>query len=289
MSRPIAILLSCSLAGLIAATAVYVFVPPIYESRAKLLVRYIVARSPIDGVDDTVILTKRSKETDGIIATEVDIITSTELMRTVGEAIGAKRILAAAGNNNAVDATHVLRKGLNVSTPKGRNVIFASYRSRDPELAPMVLGELINHYFTRHIALHRSAGSFDFVTMQAERVQAQTKEIEKELQRLRSEVVDPSDAERKSDIEMQVLKLDEKLRANRARQSDHDKTLEQARIDELLDPSKIPNISVLQKPSAPVKITRARDKAVFAVAGAGVGLGIVLSLLSAWRSSRSGT
>jgi uncharacterized protein involved in exopolysaccharide biosynthesis len=41
-------------AGLLIAGAIYLFVPPIYESEAKLLVRYVVEHSAVDGVDSQI-------------------------------------------------------------------------------------------------------------------------------------------------------------------------------------------------------------------------------------------
>src|SRR5260370_15587473 len=57
-------------------------------------------------------------------------------------------------------------------------------------------------------------------------------------------------------------------------------SLDKARIDEALDPSKIPNISAVQQPSSPIKVTKARDKLALGLAGGGFALGIVLSLLN---------
>ena len=41
----------CAAAGLIAATVAYFLVPPLYESQAKLLVRYVVEKSAVDSMD----------------------------------------------------------------------------------------------------------------------------------------------------------------------------------------------------------------------------------------------
>ena len=40
-----------AIAGIAAAAAVFFFFPPVYESRAKLLVRYVVERSAVDAID----------------------------------------------------------------------------------------------------------------------------------------------------------------------------------------------------------------------------------------------
>jgi polysaccharide biosynthesis transport protein len=54
-------------------------------------------------------------------------------------------------------------------------------------------------------------------------------------------------------------------------------SLEKARIDETLDPSRMPNISVVQTPSPAVRVKRNVAKAILGIAGGGlaVGLGIV--------------
>ena len=56
-------------------------------------------------------------------------------------------------------------------------------------------------------------------------------------------------------------------------------TLEKARVDEALDPSKIPNISAVQRPSPPMLVTKTRDKIMLGLAVGGLGVSVVLSLL----------
>jgi succinoglycan biosynthesis transport protein ExoP len=56
-------------------------------------------------------------------------------------------------------------------------------------------------------------------------------------------------------------------------------SLEKARIDEALDPSKMPNISAVQRPSPPVLESKTRNKITLALAGGGLALGFALVLL----------
>jgi uncharacterized protein involved in exopolysaccharide biosynthesis/Mrp family chromosome partitioning ATPase len=56
-------------------------------------------------------------------------------------------------------------------------------------------------------------------------------------------------------------------------------SLEKARVDEALDPSKMPNISAVQRPSPPTLDTKRRDKISLAIAAGGIALGIALALL----------
>jgi uncharacterized protein involved in exopolysaccharide biosynthesis len=43
----------CAAVGIIAAATVYFLYPPIYESQAKLLVRYVLERSGVDPIEGT--------------------------------------------------------------------------------------------------------------------------------------------------------------------------------------------------------------------------------------------
>ena len=56
-------------------------------------------------------------------------------------------------------------------------------------------------------------------------------------------------------------------------------SLEKARIDEALDPSKMPNISAVQRPSPPALDTKTRDKIALLLAGGGIALGLAFALL----------
>src|SRR5436853_3978795 len=43
----------CAVVGIIAAAAFYFFYAPVYESQAKLLVRYVLERSAVDSIEST--------------------------------------------------------------------------------------------------------------------------------------------------------------------------------------------------------------------------------------------
>jgi hypothetical protein len=54
---------------------------------------------------------------------------------------------------------------------KGSDVILVSYTDADPQLARLVLQELLSRYFVKHLEVHRSAGAFDFVSQQTDQVE----------------------------------------------------------------------------------------------------------------------
>jgi len=64
-------------------------------------------------------------------------------------------------------------------------------------------------------------------------------------------------------------------------------SLEKARIDETLDPTKIPNISIVQNPSAPMRSIDAKTrKLILGIAASGIGAGLMLAFLIEWVVDR---
>src|SRR5213083_3180596 len=82
----------CALLGIIAAAAFYFLYPPVYESNARLLVRYVLERSAVDPIDNTNGPNGTGKTTDSIIDAEVQILTSWDLAAQVADTIGPKRL-----------------------------------------------------------------------------------------------------------------------------------------------------------------------------------------------------
>lgn len=88
-------------------------------------------------------------------------------------------------------------------------------------------------------------------------------------------------AERLSKHGPQIAQLERDKEMEEANYKYFQASLEKARIDEALDPSKIPNISVVQKPSpAPINIT-AHLKYALALAGGGIASGLAFAFLTA--------
>ena len=179
-------ILLLALAGIAAAAAVYLLLPPVYETSAKLLVRYVLERSAIDSVDSKDGATGL-RSNDGIINSEVEILTSWDLASDVAEAVGVERLAPKTeGPSTKAGAAGNVSAGLTVSALKGSNVISVSFRHRDPEIASLVLSELLNRYFTKHLEVHRSVGAFDFVTQQTDQVRGRLRQTEEELKIFKS-------------------------------------------------------------------------------------------------------
>jgi uncharacterized protein involved in exopolysaccharide biosynthesis/Mrp family chromosome partitioning ATPase len=343
----------CALLGIIAAAAFYFLYPPLYESEARLLVRYVLERSAVDPIDANR-PNVTGKTTDSIIDAEVQILTSWDLALQVADAIGPKRLRAP--SKEAATSSIIL--GLQVTAAKGSDVIFISYKDRSPEMATLVLQELLSRYFVKHLEVHRSAGAFDFVSQQTDQVRTRLNQTEDALKSLRDktgivslkdgstaltgeaaktqEDLNAAEAElaegkalvtqtaetkskkwksqpsekspesakarvagieakveilksrlhdvqqrikQLSELTPQIVELERKRELDEANYKYFAESLEKARIDEALDPSKMPNISAVQRPSPPVLETKKRYKITLALAGGGLALGFALALL----------
>src|SRR5439155_20365150 len=82
-----------------------------------------------------------------------------------------------------------------------------------------------------------------------------------------------------SELAPQIEDLERKKEMDETNYKYFAASLEKARVDEALDPSKMPNISAVQRPSPPVLANKTRDKVALALAGGGIALGVALALL----------
>src|SRR5437588_8227242 len=172
--------------GMVGAGAVFYEWPPLYESDAKLLVRYLIERTTVDNVDATKAPGSYASSNDTIIEAEMEILSSWDLAVQTAEAVGPKRILPNyQGTASKEAAAKTIASGLSLRTEKGSNILFVSYKNRDPELTTVVLNELVNRYFNKHLEVHRSAGAFDFVTQQTDQVRSRLNQTEDALRDLK--------------------------------------------------------------------------------------------------------
>jgi uncharacterized protein involved in exopolysaccharide biosynthesis/Mrp family chromosome partitioning ATPase len=367
-------IVGCAAVGIIAAAAVYFLYPPSYESQAKLLVRYVLERSGVDPIDGA---NSAAATNDMVIGAEIEILTSWDLAVQVAQALGPQRLLPPARDlfsrlvqaiglkqpsaaATESEAASTISSGLKVISSKGSNIIFVSYKNHDPQMATLVLQELLSRYFVKHLEVHRSAGAFDFVTQQTDQVRAHLNQTEGALKSLRDktgivslkegsealtaeaaktqEALNAAEAElaeqkavanqigeskakkwgtkgqpseksplsekaRVAGIEAKIGTLKTKLRDVQQRSKQLSElapqiedlerkkemdaanykyfaaSLEKARVDEALDPTKMPNISAVQRPSPPILATTKRNKIALGLAGGGIALGVALALL----------
>src|SRR5438128_3750886 len=182
-------ILGLALFGIGVAAGIYFFYPAVYESDARLLVRYVLERSgydPVDALQGQGTRGGSGLTIDAVIAAEVSILTSWDLSVQVAEALGPDRVLRDAKAPTVVGAAAAINAGLSTTTSKGSNIIGVSYTSTKPEVATAVLNELVSRYFTKHLEVHRSAGAFDFVSQQTDQIRNRLGQTEDALKQLKA-------------------------------------------------------------------------------------------------------
>src|SRR5438270_8803808 len=217
--------------GIVAAAGIYFFYPTVYESDARLLVRYVLERSAVDPVDA---MSGQSGNrgtgitNDGVIAAEVSILTSWDLSVQVAEALGPNRVLPDTKAPTVVAAAAAINSGLATTTAKGSNIIEVSYENPKPEVATAVLNELVSRYFTKHLEVHRSAGAFDFVSQQSDQIRARLNQTEDALKGLKAKAGVISLQDSMASINTQSSRSEHQIRA-----AENDLAERQARVKQI--------------------------------------------------------
>lgn len=86
-------------------------------------------------------------------------------------------------------------------------------------------------------------------------------------------------ADRISEVGTRIDQLETEKQAEQENYKYHALSLEKARIDEALDPTKIPNINMVQKPSPPFGVPGYNKKVILGLAGGGLAFGLGLAFL----------
>src|SRR5438132_3598387 len=225
------IILGFALLGIVAAAGIYFFYPAVYESDARLLVRYVLERSGVDPVD--AISGQGGKSgtgitSDGVIAAEVSISTSWDLSFQVAEALGPNRVLPNVKAPTVLGAAAAINSGLSTTTAKGSNIIGVSYQNQKPEVATAVLNELVSRYFTKHLEVHRSAGAFDFVSQQSDQIRARLNQTEDALKAMKAKAGVMSLKDSMDSLGAQSSRLEDAIRAE-----ENDLAEEQAKVKQI--------------------------------------------------------
>jgi uncharacterized protein involved in exopolysaccharide biosynthesis/Mrp family chromosome partitioning ATPase len=150
------------LLGLAGAATVRLVRPPLYVSKAKLMVHYVPQNSGVNPTSpDSAQVRPIDAGAQAIIASEVEILTSGDVPPRAVDIVGAEKILAKmGGGNDRLKAAGVVAQGIEVEPPR-TSIITVSFRHRDPEVAPLVLDALIHAYTQKNLAVYVGVGVLD--------------------------------------------------------------------------------------------------------------------------------
>ncbi len=181
-------ILLCSVAGLLAAAAVYKFFPPPFESQARLFIRYVMEARSLNLAGDDGRMKSPDQRGETIINSEIEILTSRDLAEQVATAIGPAKILAKAGGGNDVNrAAALIAKNLTVEVAHFSSVLQLSFKHPDVALVQPVLAEIVRSYLKKHVEVHRTAGMVgDFLTQETDTLRSRLAQTEEDLRKARN-------------------------------------------------------------------------------------------------------
>lgn len=186
LKRRRVLVLTLSLLGILLAALVHFARKPVYESEAKLLVRYVLERGAVDPYESR--QNPGAAKADQVIQTEIEILTSMDLALDVANEVGIKKIAPDAWGANALElAAAEILENLKVVVGQSNNVLLVKYAHEDREVTRAVLHKLLDAYFQKHLLIHRSAAAFDLIAMQTKEVRAKLKTTEEKLNKLRTD------------------------------------------------------------------------------------------------------
>src|SRR6185312_12581751 len=108
------LILTCTFLGVAAATAFYFLRQPVYQSSAKLMIKYITETRPvINPADNGSQTTSTSDPNASMMNSELQILTSFDIYQEVATNIGPEKILGkGASASDAVQAAGVISGGV---------------------------------------------------------------------------------------------------------------------------------------------------------------------------------
>ena len=180
------------LAGIAGAAGFYLTKPPVYESEAKILIRYILENkgaTPAPGTPSGSLVMSPDSRGENIVNSEIQILTSLDLAGQVADLIGPEKILAKMGGGNDRNrAAAVIRNGLIVDVPQHSNILRILFRHPDPSMTQPILSQLVDSYFKRHVEIHQGVGALDdFFSRQADQLRSRLSQTEDDLKKLRTD------------------------------------------------------------------------------------------------------
>ncbi len=225
------------LAVTVPVTALTLLSPDLYRSEAKLLLRIgreSVTLDPTVTTGGPTIPVGQSRESE--LNSELEILKSAALAEKVVDAIGPHAFLMrpradapipvgpppggdpdpalvetpsleAGGLSTHQKAILELTKHLHIEVPKASSIIAISYEATSPKLAQEVIARLLEFYQEMHIAVHRTPGSFEFFTEEAERLRATLVRTEEELRSLKNQTGIASPDEQRTAIMSRISEL----------------------------------------------------------------------------------
>ena len=203
-----------SIMGILAAAAIYHVKAPLYESQAKLLIKYVPDFSQTGLVGDNQRVLVPDSDGDDIINSEIQILTSLDVAEEAASNFGPATVLAkVSGGSSANRAAVYIRANLDVEPADIKSsVIVVTLKHPDPLVVQPLLQEIINAYQQKHYEIHSAGGQFeDALTMEQSTLSVQLNATEQEISDLKNKanIISMDDSQR--NLALQLSKVHDEI------------------------------------------------------------------------------
>lgn len=258
-------------------TAVTILSPEIYRSDAKLLLRIGRESVSLDPTASTGPVMGISQSRLSEINSEIEILRGQDLIEQVINSIGCENLLkesqAAGGGSSSPQWLQAVKSllrwpknvikqlvmaeqlsdreklllgifnDLYVGSDKDSNIIKISYTAKNPEMAQRVVSKLIELSLEKHIAAHRTPGSYAFFVEQTEHLKNKLKASEEKLNALKNKVGITSIEQQQTNLLDRISLLEEEKDATESALASS--TAKVKSLEEAI--ARIPQTTVLQE------------------------------------------
>lgn len=177
-------LITAVILGLAAATWLFFAQKPLYVSRAKLMVKYVMETRTIAPVGGVRQIKDPDQGAQSLINSELEILTSQDLFKQIVTEIGTDRIMGKTQLTNTFNAAvTVVVLGLKVQVTPRSEVINITFQHGDPDVARDVLSSLIRLYQQKHSEVHRTSEGLNYLAEQTDAIGARLLQTEAALRK----------------------------------------------------------------------------------------------------------
>ncbi len=203
-------ILLLSLLGLGSALSLPFILGPTYESNTKLFVRYVPDPDPIQLGGAGVTLRPADVRLETLMNTEVEILTTLNLAQQVVDAIGADKIMGAAGADRT-EAALLLLKGLNVQVARSTTVLNLTFKNRNPEIVQPIVQQWGQSYLRKHQEAHAIASLDLGFTRELDERQNRLNQTRQDLEQVKARIGVTSLEEAKRSYNEQMAKVRQQI------------------------------------------------------------------------------
>jgi Mrp family chromosome partitioning ATPase len=152
-----------------------------------LLIRYVVENK--NPAQDSGRVTSPDSRGEGVMAAEIDILTSRDTAEQVVAIMGPEKILAKlGGGSDRAKAIEVVYRGLQADAGRRGSVMRVTFDHPDIEIVQPVLAQAIEVYLKKHSEIH-TGGAFDqFLTQETDQLRSQLLSTDEELRKIKAKV-----------------------------------------------------------------------------------------------------